>query len=106
MPLLSCLCCSYQLKTCIIQNLHSAPATPCVLPGEDLAQVQAGQGQVIPPHVREQLNGPVVLPSMFLRRLVPGLQVRHRAAPQCQYDLLQHDLIACLLMQDALHVEQ
>ena len=31
---------------------------------------------MLPPHEREQLNGAVVLPSLFLREMVPGLQVR------------------------------
>ena len=30
---------------------------------------------MLPPHEREQLNGAVVLPSLFLREMVPGLQV-------------------------------
>jgi hypothetical protein len=37
--------------------------------------MQASQGQVLPPAVREQLSGAVVLPSVFLRDMVPTLKV-------------------------------
>jgi len=53
---------------------------PCIGNGlmilTQIALLQSNQSQVLPPHVREQLNGPVVLPSMFLRHLIPDLQVR------------------------------
>lgn len=37
--------------------------------------LQASQGQVLPPAVREQLSGAVVLPSLFLRDTIPSFQV-------------------------------
>ena len=37
--------------------------------------MQASQGQVLPPAVREQLSGAVVLPSLFLRDTIPSFQV-------------------------------
>ncbi|BDA40534.1 probable nucleoporin p58/p45 [Coccomyxa sp. Obi] len=35
---------------------------------------KASQGQVLPPSVREQLSGAVVLPSLFLRDTIPSFQ--------------------------------
>ncbi len=42
---------------------------------------------MLPPHEREQLNGAVVLPSLFLREMVPGLQVTI-AVPHNQTSLI------------------
>ena len=51
------------MYTCLIWGSHRA--------------LQASQGQVLPPAVREQLSGAVVLPSLFLRDTIPSFQVRH-----------------------------
>ncbi len=37
--------------------------------------MQVLPGQVLPPGVREQLNGPIILPSMYLRRATQSFQV-------------------------------
>ena len=39
---------------------------------------QAAPGAVLPPNLREQLAGPIVLPSAYLRRAVASFQVRGR----------------------------
>lgn len=51
--------------------LHPRPQV--INPGGIAPQVS--QGQPLPPAVREQLSGAVVLPSTFLRDTVPSLQV-------------------------------
>lgn len=37
--------------------------------------VQVLPGQALPPGIREQLNGPVILPSMYLRCATRSFQV-------------------------------
>lgn len=36
--------------------------------------MQVLPGQVLPPGMREQLNGPIILPSMYLRRATQSFQ--------------------------------
>lgn len=49
-------------------------------------RAQVLPGQALPPGIREQLNGPIILPSMYLRRATKAFQVSLRsfvAAGRC-----------------------
>lgn len=48
--------------------------------------LQASQGQVLPPQIREQLAGPVVLPSVYLRTVTASFQVGS-PTPHCSAPL-------------------
>ena len=75
------LCYSHGRLICSALEPHGYACTIAILIAQhDVARAccQAAPGAALPPNLRDQLSGPIVLPSSYLRHAVAAFQVRDR----------------------------